>query len=63
MDDIRLTALVASRALVVPAELTDDDLAWVREQAALAGAVLERDRPGKPAVTDLSWLTTEKIRG
>ncbi len=50
------------RAIAVPAGLTDDDRAWLQQQAELAGAHLEHDRPGRPPA-DISWLRTEKVWG
>jgi len=52
-----------TRTLSLPDGLTDDDRAWLRLHADLAGAQLEPDRPGRPPVVDISWLRTEKIRG
>lgn len=62
MVNVGPIAPAGPRRLAVPAELTDDDRAWVREQATLAGATLETDRPGRPPV-DTSWVTMTEIRG
>jgi hypothetical protein len=52
----------ARRVLDVPAELTDDDRAWVRDAMAAVGVDVELDRPGRPPV-DTSWITMTTVRG
>lgn len=51
-------AILHGASVIVPAELTDDDLAWVDRELQR----VERTAVRAGSSGDRSWLTTESIR-